>query len=92
MSENQSYYQIICVSCEAKGKHTEVRTTELETKCHECGAILVIESWRIKYVMNPDGKIVDTSLPPVERKRSGPSPMTSVVDAAAPPVAARKVK
>ena len=92
MSESLSYFQITCVNCESKGKITVVRTRTEETKCHECGAILVIESWKIKYVLTPEGKLIDTTEIARQDGRSGrATPMhSSVVDAAVSPDTARK--
>lgn len=63
MSESISYFQITCVSCEAKGKNTVVKTRTRETPCHECGAILVIDHWQIGHTLTVDGLLIDTSVP-----------------------------
>lgn len=62
MSQPYSHYQIDCANC-----GETVTTTGASVKCHECGTLLVVESWQAQHTQLADGRIVETAT--LEKKR-----------------------
>lgn len=57
--EPTSIYVIDCCTPECAKKNNKIRSTTLDAKCPECGLEIRVESWRIKYTLTAEGKLIN---------------------------------